>query len=63
MVESAFNRMADAHLGSRRELESRVEQKTRALASALGFPNNFRAEILEHCKAVVLHAESGGKPA
>ncbi|WP_374538557.1 hypothetical protein [Chitinimonas taiwanensis] len=34
----------------------------RMLASALGFPNNFRAEILERCNAVVLHAESGGKP-
>lgn len=34
----------------------------RMLASALGFPNNFRAEILEKCNAVVLHAESDGKP-
>lgn len=34
----------------------------RALASALGFPNNFRTEILERCNAVVLHAESEGKP-
>lgn len=34
----------------------------RALASALGFPNKFRNDILEKCKAVVLHAESGGKP-
>lgn len=34
----------------------------RMLASALGFPNNFRAEILERCNAVVLHAESDGKP-
>lgn len=34
----------------------------RMLASALGFPNNFRAEILERCSAVVLHAEVGGKP-
>jgi prefoldin subunit 5 len=34
----------------------------RALASALGFPNNFRSDILEKCKAVVLHAESEGKP-
>jgi len=34
----------------------------RALASALGFPNNFRADILEKCKAVVLRAESEGKP-
>jgi hypothetical protein len=34
----------------------------RALASALGFPNSFRNEILEKCKAVVLHAESEGKP-
>lgn len=33
----------------------------RMLASALGFPNNFRAEILEKCKAVVLHAEANGK--
>jgi hypothetical protein len=33
----------------------------RMLASALGYPNNFRAEILEKCKAVVLHAESDGK--
>lgn len=33
----------------------------RMLASALGFPNNFRAEILEKCTAVVLHAESDGK--
>jgi hypothetical protein len=34
----------------------------RALASSLGFPNNFRNDILEKCKAVVLHAESEGKP-
>lgn len=34
----------------------------RMLASALGFPNNFRAEILERCATVVLHAESDGKP-
>lgn len=34
----------------------------RALASALGFPNKFRSDILEKCKAVVLHAESEGKP-
>lgn len=34
----------------------------RMLASALGFPNNFRAEILEKCNAVVLHAEAEGKP-
>lgn len=34
----------------------------RMLASALGFPNHFRAEILEKCSAVVLHAEVGGKP-
>jgi hypothetical protein len=34
----------------------------RMLASALGFPNNFRAEILEKCNAVVLHAETDGKP-
>lgn len=34
----------------------------RALASALGFPNNFRADILEKCRAVVLCAESEGKP-
>lgn len=34
----------------------------RALASALGFPNSFRNEILEKCKAVVLHAESEGRP-
>ncbi|RYH43768.1 MAG: hypothetical protein EON54_17160, partial [Alcaligenaceae bacterium] len=34
----------------------------RALASALGFPNKFRNDILEKCKAVVLHAESEGKP-
>lgn len=34
----------------------------RALASALGFPNNFRTDILEKCKAVVLYAESDGKP-
>nr|WP_315429432.1 hypothetical protein [uncultured Albidiferax sp.] len=32
------------------------------LASALGFPNNFRAEILEKCNAVVLRAEADGKP-
>ena len=34
----------------------------RALASALGFPNKFRNDILEKCKAVVLHAESEGRP-
>jgi hypothetical protein len=34
----------------------------RSLASALGFPNKFRNDILEKCKAVVLHAESEGKP-
>lgn len=34
----------------------------RMIASALGFPNNFRAEILEKCNAVVLHAEVDGKP-
>lgn len=34
----------------------------RALASALGFPNKFRNDILEKCNAVVLHAESEGKP-
>lgn len=34
----------------------------RALASALGFPNKFRNDILEKCKAVVLQAESDGKP-
>jgi phosphatidylserine decarboxylase len=34
----------------------------RMLASALGFPNNFRAEILEKCSAVVLYAEVNGKP-
>ncbi len=34
----------------------------RALASALGFPNKFRNDILEKCKAVVLHAESESKP-
>lgn len=34
----------------------------RMLASALGFPNTFRAEILEKCSAVVLHAEVDGKP-
>lgn len=33
----------------------------RMLASALGFPNNFRAEILDKCKAVVLQAEANGK--
>ncbi|SFM94691.1 hypothetical protein [Rugamonas rubra] len=33
----------------------------RALASAMGFPNNFRNDILEKCKEVVLHAESEGK--
>lgn len=33
----------------------------RMLASALGFPNNFRADILEKCSAVVLHAEVDGK--
>lgn len=34
----------------------------RMLASALGFPNNFRAEILEKCSTVVLHAEVDAKP-
>jgi hypothetical protein len=34
----------------------------RMLAAALGFPNNFRAEILERCKAVVLYAEVNGEP-
>lgn len=34
----------------------------RMLASALGFPNNFRAEILEKCSAVVLNAEVDAKP-
>jgi len=34
----------------------------RALASALGFPNKFRNDILEKCNAVVLHAESEDKP-
>jgi len=34
----------------------------RMLASALGFPNNFRAEILERCSAVVLHAEVDERP-
>lgn len=34
----------------------------RMLASALGFPNNFRAEILDKCSAVVLHAEVDGNP-
>lgn len=34
----------------------------RALASAMGFPNNFRNDIHEKCKAVVLRAESEGKP-
>ena len=34
----------------------------RALASALGFPNKFRNDILAKCKAVVLHAESESKP-
>jgi hypothetical protein len=34
----------------------------RALASALGFQNKFRNDILEKCKAVVLHAESESKP-
>lgn len=34
----------------------------RMLASALGFPNNFRAEILEKCSAVVLQAEVDEKP-
>lgn len=34
----------------------------RALASVLGFPNNFRNDILEKCSAVVLHAESEGTP-
>ncbi len=33
----------------------------RALASAMGFPNNFRNDILEKCKEVVLQAESEGK--
>jgi len=34
----------------------------RMLASALGFPNNFRAEILEKCNSVILQAEADGKP-
>lgn len=34
----------------------------RGLASALGFQNKFRNDILEKCKAVVLNAESDGKP-
>ncbi|WP_186093788.1 hypothetical protein [Burkholderia gladioli] len=34
----------------------------RALASALGFPNRFRSDILEKCNAIVLRAESEGKP-
>lgn len=34
----------------------------RGLASALGFQNKFRTDILEKCKAVVLTAESDGKP-
>lgn len=34
----------------------------RALASALGFPNKFRNDILEKCKEVVLRAESEGEP-
>lgn len=34
----------------------------RMLASALGFPNNFRAEILAKCNAVVLHAEVEERP-
>jgi hypothetical protein len=34
----------------------------RMLASALGFPNSFRAEILERCSAVVLQAEVDGEP-
>lgn len=34
----------------------------RALASAMGFPNNFRNDIHEKCKAVVLQAESEGRP-
>lgn len=34
----------------------------RGLASALGFQNKFRTDILEKCKAVVLIAESEGKP-
>jgi hypothetical protein len=34
----------------------------RMLASALGFPNKFRAEILERCSAVVLHAEVDERP-
>lgn len=29
---------------------------------SLGFPNNFRTDILEKCNAVVLRAESEGKP-
>lgn len=33
----------------------------RALASALGFPNNFRNDILEKSSSVVLNAESEGK--
>lgn len=34
----------------------------RMLAAALGFPNNFRTEILEKCNAVILHAEANEKP-
>jgi hypothetical protein len=34
----------------------------RALASALGFPNNFRTDILANCKAIELQAESQGAP-
>ena len=33
----------------------------RALASALGFPNNFRNDILEKSSSVVLNAESEGE--
>lgn len=34
----------------------------RAFASALGFPNKFRNDILEKCKTVVLQADLEGKP-
>jgi len=34
----------------------------RALASALGFSNKYRNDILEKCRAIILHAESEGKP-
>jgi hypothetical protein len=33
----------------------------RSLASALGFPNNFRSDILERCSSVILIAESEGE--